>query len=108
MPRLVDLEGRAPVRFRTTSGDWINAQDVASILRRYPLVQHSFEQDQSGTCRLVYRAISHSNWLGDELEEELRLLLGADVQLHISEDPGLGMRSTSGKVLPFRSCWLEE
>lgn len=108
MPRLLDLEGRTPVRFRTMDGDWVNAQDVASILRRHPLVQHCFEQDKFGTCRLVYRAIGHSDWTRDELESEIRLLFGSEIELLISEDPTLGTRCASGKVLPFRSDWLEE
>ncbi len=108
MPRFVDLEGRAPVRFRTAGGAWINSQDIATILRRYPLVQHTFEQDSSETCTLSYRVLSNADWPRDVLEAELKALLGAAIQLNISEDPMLGRRAGFDKVLPFRSCWLEE
>lgn len=108
MPRFVELEGRAPVRFRTATNTWINSQDIATVLRRYPLVQHTFEQDSSGACTLSYRELSNVDWPRDALEEELKALLGTAIQLNVFEDPMLGRRAGSDKVMPFRSCWLEE
>jgi len=109
MPRLIDLEGRAPVRFRaggTKLGDWISAQDVATVLRRYPLVQHQFEQSHNGACTLTYRALARAPWSCIDLEAELRALLGQPVVL--VEDAELGRRTASDKVIPFRSKMIEE
>lgn len=106
MPRLLDLEGRAPVRFRHRSGDWVSAQDVATVLRRYPLVQHQFDQDHTGACRLVYRALAGAAWSRSDLEAELHTLLKQTIVLH--EDAELGRRAGNDKVIPFRSKLIEE
>ena len=106
MPRLIDLEGRAPVRFRNARGETVAAQDVATVLRRHPLVQHSFEQDASGGCTLVYRALGGAAWSPADLETELQALLG--LPLVLREDPQLGRRGPADKVIPFSSRMLEE
>jgi phenylacetate-CoA ligase len=106
MPRLLALEGRAPVRFRTGTGAWIGTQDVATVLRRYPLVQHSFEQLHGGTCTLTYRALDGESWLRDDLEAALRVLLNQNVLL--CEDAELGRRGAVNKVIPYASKMIEE
>jgi phenylacetate-CoA ligase len=88
MPRLMELEGRAPVRFRNARGETVAAQDVATVLRRFPLVQSSFEQDAAGACTLVYRALG--------------------LPLVLRDDPQLGRRGPSDKVVPFSTKMLEE
>lgn len=106
MPRLIALEGRAPVRFRNSGGDWISTQDIATVLRRYPLVQHQFDQDHTGACTLTYRALAGAAWSRADLEAELRVLLTQLVVL--VEDAELGRRTASDKVIPFRSKMIEE
>jgi phenylacetate-CoA ligase len=106
MPRLIDLEGRAPVRFRNARGETVAAQDVATVLRRYPLVQHSFAQDASGACTLVYRALGGAAWSPADLEGELLALIG--LPLALRDDPELGRRGPAEKVIPFSTRMLEE
>jgi len=106
MPRLLDLEGRAPVRFRSRRGEAVSAQDVATVLRRHPLVQHSFEQEASGACVLTYRPVAGAAWSRADLEAELRNLLGQPVRL--DEDVELGRRGAADKVIPFSTKMLEE
>ncbi len=109
MPRLLDLEGRAPVRFRVGGSGrhgWIGTQDVATVLRRYPLVQHSFEQASDGACALIYRALAGASWSRGDLEAELRALLNQNVALR--EDAELGRRGAVDKVIPYVSKLMEE
>jgi hypothetical protein len=106
MPRLMDLEGRAPVRFRSIRGEAVAAQDVATVLRRYPLVQSSFEQEASGACTLVYRALGGAAWSAADLEAELEALLGQPLALRA--DPELGRRGPAEKVIPFSTRMIEE
>lgn len=106
MPRLLELEGRAPVRFIAKDGRRVGTQDIATILRRYPLVQHSFAQTDDGACILTYRTLAHGAWLRDALEAELRALLNQAVTL--IEDAELGRRSAVDKVIPYVSKMIEE
>ena len=106
MPRLMDLEGRAPVRFRNARGEAVAAQDVATVLRRHPLVQSSFEQDASGGCTLTYRALGGAAWSPADLKAELCGLMGRPVALR--DDPELGRRGPADKVIPFSTKLIEE
>ena len=106
MPRLLELEGRAPVRFRTAEHGWIGTQDVATVLRRYPLVQHSFEQSDDGSCSLIYRTLAGASWSRDDLEAELRALLNQNIVLR--EDAELGRRGAVDKIIPYASKMIEE
>jgi phenylacetate-CoA ligase len=106
MPRLIDLEGRAPVRFRNAAGDTVAAQDVATVLRRHPLVQSNFEQDAAGACTLTYRALGGAAWSPADLEAELGELMGKSVTLR--EDAELGRRGPAEKVIPYSTRMIEE
>jgi phenylacetate-CoA ligase len=106
MPRLLDLEGRAPVRFHAASGAAVGTQDVATVLRRYPLVQHRFEQAPDGTCALTYRTLAGATWSRHALEAALHELFGYTVVLH--EDAQLGRRGLVDKVIPYVSKRVEE
>lgn len=106
MPRLLELEGRAPVRFRAGGGATIGTQDVATVLRRYPLVQHGFEQLSDGACVLTYRVLAGTSWRRDDLEAELRALLRQHVVLR--EDAELGRRGAVDKLIPYISKMIEE
>ncbi|MGK2858827.1 MAG: AMP-binding protein [Thermoanaerobaculia bacterium] len=63
-PVLTKFEGRAPVRFRTMDGRWINNIDVATALRPVPLTQISLLQRADGSLLLRAR--------GCESEAELQ------------------------------------
>lgn len=106
MPRLMELEGRSPVMFRAANGSRVATQDVATVLRRYPLVQHRFVQLEDGTCELTYRTLASAPWLRDELEAELHVLLGQPLLLN--EDPQLGYRGMVDKVIPYTTKMIEE
>lgn len=67
-PVLTRFEGRAPVRFRTMDGRWINNIDVAAALRPVPLTQISLLQRADGSLRLRTR--------GCESDAEIRAAIG--------------------------------
>jgi len=82
-PVLVGLEGRPPVRFRTSHGEWINNIEITQVLRRLTLPQ--FCLYQSGDGALVLRH-SGSASLGPAIEAELRRLFGATTALEVRTD----------------------
>lgn len=51
-PVLLGLQGRAPVRFRTAGGAWINNIDVTHALEHWPLTQYALHQAADGALRL--------------------------------------------------------
>ena len=106
MPRLMALEGRSPVEFRAGHGARVSTQDVATVLRRYPLVQHRFEQAADGSCELTYRTLDSVAWLRNELAVELEALLQQRVLL--AEDKELGRRGPVDKVISYVSKLIEE
>ena len=106
MPRLLDLEGRAPVLFRAADGSVVNPVDLSRILREFPLVQHEMTQRADRSCELVVRPLGAPRLDGEALVLALRAALG-DVPISLRVDPTLGDRA-EGKVLPYRSELLLE
>jgi phenylacetate-CoA ligase len=51
-PVLMKLSGRAPVRYKTASGEWINNIDITHALRPIPIAQFGFHQCAHGTLTL--------------------------------------------------------
>jgi phenylacetate-CoA ligase len=100
MPRIVALEGRAPVLLRSADGGDVNPVDVSGVLRAHPIVQHELLQREDLSCELVVRTMRDEPVDLGTLERELRVLFG-DVPIVIRVDPSLGDRT--GKVAPYRS-----
>jgi phenylacetate-CoA ligase len=93
-PVLTKLEGRAPVRFRTMDGRWINNIDVATVLRPFPIAQFSLLQRRDASLRLRLRGC------GDEpaVRSAMESLFGAGVALTIEPMP-----DEPWKVVPYAS-----
>jgi phenylacetate-CoA ligase len=51
-PVLRDLQGRAPVRFRTFGGDWLNNVEITQSLRRFDLRRFALHQHDDGRLSL--------------------------------------------------------
>jgi len=86
-PVLQRLEGRAPVRFRTADGVWINNIDVTHALGRWPLSQYALHQHRDGALRLQLAsgAMVHAS----AVREALRVLFGelkVDIETLASDD----------------------
>jgi phenylacetate-CoA ligase len=94
-PVLVGLEGRAPVRFRTHAGEWLNNIEVTHALQ--PLALRQFGLHQSANGALVFR-VADLGRHEQELREALRRLFGAEQALVIEELDG-----AEGKQLQYSS-----
>jgi phenylacetate-CoA ligase len=74
-PVLYDLSGRAPVRYLTESGDWINNIDITHALRPFAIAQFGFHQAQQGALTLwLARSAMH---LAAAAQLALKPLFGA-------------------------------
>jgi phenylacetate-CoA ligase len=102
-PKILDLEGRAPVLFRAADGSVVNAIDVGRVLREFAVVQHEVVQRADGSCEVAYREAPGAAVASEALEARLRVLLGAGVPLSIHADERLGDRLAGGKVQPYRT-----
>src|SRR5262249_32567775 len=107
MPRLLDLEGRAPVLFRSSDGTPVSTVDLSRLLREHPLLLHGFTQHGDRSCELVYRALPGASPDPARIAADLSRVLGG-VKLELREDETLGDR-LEGKVLAYKSdLMLEE
>ncbi len=106
MPRILDLEGRAPVLFRSEAGSAVNPVDLSRILREFPFVQHQLSQREDLSCELLARPIAGARPDAAAVRSALRTVLG-QVAIEVRFDAGLGDRP-EGKVVPYRSEILLE
>lgn len=75
-PVLQALHGRAPVRFQTATGAWVNNIDVTHALERWPLTQYSLHQnaDASVQLSLTPGAMTHAEAVCGALQALLGML----------------------------------
>ena len=62
MPRIVALEGRAPVLFRSAAGGSVNPVDVSGVLRAHPIVQHELVQQRTSPSSSPSAPCAGSRW----------------------------------------------
>ena len=99
--RLHDLEGRAPVSFRTADGAPVNAVDIGRALRHhFAVVQHAFVQRADGSCEATLRPAHGLPLDVGQVERELVRLFGPGTRVEVRVDEELGR---AGKVVPYRS-----
>jgi phenylacetate-CoA ligase len=92
---LVGLEGRAPVRFRTQAGEWLNNIEVTHALA--PLALRQFQLQQAADGSLVLR-VAGLGQREPELRAALLGLFGAEQALAIAE-----LDAREGKLLQYSS-----
>lgn len=70
-PMLVGLSGRAPVRFRTRAGEWLNNIDVTHALGALPISQYGLHQGADGalTLKLAPNGMVHADAARRALEQ---------------------------------------
>lgn len=94
-PVLVGLEGRAPVRFRTAAGDWLNNIEVTHALNPLGLRQFHLHQAADGSLQLrVLGADRHE----PELRQALTALFGRQQALEVAE-----LGAVEGKLTQYTS-----
>ncbi|PTY04501.1 capsule biosynthesis protein CapK [Verrucomicrobia bacterium LW23] len=113
LPRITQMEGRAPTVFRDENGALVNNVDVTHALRPFALPQYTLHQAKGGALTLLRRAgwgtstgttASYAN-LHSAPEGELRAalagLFGAGIPVRVDFLPD--DVSESGKVLQYTS-----
>lgn len=100
-PVLVDLEGRPPVRFRTTRGAWFNNLEVTHAFARAQLPLPRWAVHQSADGAIVLRV--PEDWVTDPRPREtLHRLFGADAVITVEPLPLAG-----GKVVQYTTALPE-
>ena len=98
-PVLIGLEGRAPVRFRTRAGEWLNNIEVTHALQPLGLRQFQLHQLADGGLRLRVAGLAQHE---DELKTAVLALFGADQPLALEElqaDP----QAAKDKLLQYKT-----
>jgi phenylacetate-CoA ligase len=106
MPRIVELEGRAPILFRAADGTPVSTVDVSRLLREFPLLLHEFVQRGDRRCEVAMRPLPGADPALEDIRLALARLFG-DLPLELHFDPALGDR-TEGKAVPYRSELMVE
>jgi phenylacetate-CoA ligase len=94
-PVLIALEGRAPVRFRSHAGEWLNNIEVTHILKPLDLRQFQLHQATNGALVLRVAGLGRQE---PELRAALLGLFGAEQTLVVEELDG-----AEGKLLQYSS-----
>jgi phenylacetate-CoA ligase len=94
-PVLVGLEGRAPVRFRSQSGEWLNNIDVTHALQPFGLRQFQLQQGADGALLLRIAGFGSER---AALRAALLGLFGAEQVLAVEE-----LSASEGKLYQFSS-----
>lgn len=81
-PALADLEGRAPVLFRTPTGELRSGLDVTYALKHMPLAQYALHQATDGALTLRYSGAAARP---DQLRDALLEVFGPDQVLDLVE-----------------------
>jgi phenylacetate-CoA ligase len=81
-PALADLEGRAPVLFRTPAGEARSGLDVTYALKHMPLAQYTLHQAADGLLTLRYSGAAARP---DQLRAALLEVFGPDQALDVVE-----------------------
>lgn len=98
--RVVGLEGRRAVLFRSADGTPVTTVDLSRTLREFPLALHSFLQRADRSLELVVRPLEGAAADPAALAAALSRFFGA-LPLEVRVDPTLGADGT--KVVAYRS-----
>jgi len=98
---LRELEGRAPVRFRSVSGQWLNNIEATRALASFALTRFSLHQRADASFVLRVDAAEPLATLAPRLASALKALFGEAVSLHIEPLPaGDKVRQYTSELCP--------
>jgi len=98
---LRELEGRAPVRFRSASGQWLNNIEATRALAAFALTRFSLHQCADASFVLKVDAAEPLATLAPRLASTLKALLGETASLHIEPLPvGDKVRQYTSELCP--------
>lgn len=87
-PMLADLEGRAPMVFRTAEGRAVNNIDISMALRPYDIAQYTLHQDAAGALHLRVRGCALTE---ADLRAMFARVFSVITPLTVYDDPTLGL-----------------
>jgi len=93
---LRDLSGRAPVRFQTCSGAWLNNIDITHALKPYVLAQWTLLQRSDSSLELAIQPYRHDDVIA--IKKDLYAIFGLAQVLNIAP-----LANDIDKVLQYRS-----
>ncbi len=93
---LRDLSGRAPVRYLTSSGAWLNNIDVTHALKAFALAQWTLMQRSNKALELAIQPYRQRELLA--IENALRTLFGHKLELSI-----VSLAADADKLVQYRS-----
>lgn len=108
MPRIVNLDGRAPVFFRAVDGSVVNMVDIGRAMRECIFVQHEFIQRKDGSCDVNIRPAPGCPVNAAQIEGLLRPLFGKGVEIRVNIVEAHDREMEDGKILPYRNEMLDE
>jgi phenylacetate-CoA ligase len=94
-PVLVGLEGRPPVRFRNTRGEWFNNIEVTHRMRQFAIPQFTLRQDRDSSVTMQLTGKFQND---QRIREALMELFGDGAKIDIQE-----VTSFDGKVVQYAS-----
>jgi len=95
---LLELEGRPPVRYRATSGAWLNNVEITHALRPLPLAQFCVHQDAQGDVAVQYVGAMVEP---TQVREALLSVLGRGARISVER-----RASFDDKVIQYTSALL--
>lgn len=90
MPRIVDLQGRAPVVYLNLDGKLVNPVDIGRLLRSEVMARHLVVQHPDRSLDVYIQPVfSGHEPDGAKIRDKLTLLFGkhAEIRVHIETDP---------------------
>jgi phenylacetate-CoA ligase len=100
-PVLQALEGRAPVRYRTLAGSWLNNIEITHALAPFALARFALHQAANGDLRLKVDAREDLATLTPRLTHALASCFGPDMRLTIEVlPPGDKVRQYTSALAP--------
>lgn len=103
-PRIRLIDGRKPVLLQSDTGAPVNPIDVGRLLRGVAFVQYRMVQREDRSCDLTLRPIFKDQAIDKiAIEEKLKQLFGASIDIRIHVDPTLGDDMPGGKVAVYEN-----
>jgi phenylacetate-CoA ligase len=99
-PVLVELDGRPPVRFRTTRGEWLNNIEVTHVMQRYAIPRFTLHQDAGGALLLRLTGAENEE---ESIRNSLLELFGPGQRLVVEQVVSFD----EGKVVQYTSSLAE-
>ncbi len=106
--RLLDLHGRAPVRFRAADGTPVGSVDVSRALRELGgLLSHRLRQTASGDVELTFNRVPDINGPDQVAIEQVMARLFGDRRITVKEQPRLfaAERAAGRKPVVWQSAF---